>query len=162
MMVKANMSEEKQLLNALGSGYLSKVSPGIAKKFKSLHSPSSVPISLTEVVEHFSKTAPPKRKLSLGINDGPGGKKAKESGTEDSESDSSSDDSSDSETEVKKPVAPTAVMKTKTAANSKDSSSSDDSDDESSDAEDSIPVKKKTPVKKTATKKDSSSEDSDS
>ena len=49
-----------------------------------------MPISLNEVVEHFSKTAPPKRKLSLGINDGPGGKKAKESGTEDSESDSSS------------------------------------------------------------------------
>ena len=41
-------------------------------------------------MEHFSKTAPPKRKLSLGINDGPGAKKAKESGTEDSESDSSS------------------------------------------------------------------------
>ena len=44
-------------------------------------------------MEHFSKTAPPKRKLSLGINDGPGGKKAKESGTEDSESDSSSGES---------------------------------------------------------------------
>ena len=30
-----------------------------------------VAISLDEVVEHFSKTAPPKRKLALGINDGP-------------------------------------------------------------------------------------------
>ena len=49
-----------------------------------------MPISLHEVVNHFSKTAPPKRKLSLGINDGPSSKKAKDSGTEDSESDSSS------------------------------------------------------------------------
>ena len=50
-------------------------------------------ISLTEVVDHFNKTAPPKRKLSLGINDGPGNKKTKKKAdteTEDSESDSSS------------------------------------------------------------------------
>jgi len=148
------MSEENQLLNALVSDYLSKVSPGIAKKFKSIHSPSTVPISLNEVVEHFSKTAPPKRKLSLGINDGPGAKKAKESGTEDSESDSSSDDSSDSEAEDNKKVAAVPAKKTvpaavsKPASNSKDSSSSsEDSDDESSDAEEAKPTKKKTPVK---------------
>ena len=56
-------------------------------------------ISLAEVVDHFSKTAPPKRKLALGINDGPDKKKTKkkktkkveeDSGTSDSESDSSS------------------------------------------------------------------------
>merc|ERR1719147_7393 len=130
--------------------------------FKSLHSPSTVPISLNEVVEHFSKTAPLKRKLSLGINDGPGAKKAKESGTEDSESDSSSDDSSDSETDVKKSEAEALKKKTlpavvkKTASKGKESSSSsDDSDDESSDAEEfKVPKKKssvKMPVKKNAT-----------
>ena len=55
-----------------------------------------MPISLDEVVDHFSKTAPPKRKLKLGLNDGPGSKKAKESGTEDSESDSSSGEADNS------------------------------------------------------------------
>ena len=34
-------------------------------------------ISLDEVVDHFSKTAPPKRKLALGINDGPNKKTKK-------------------------------------------------------------------------------------
>ena len=59
---------------------------------QSLHSSPTVAISLDEVVDHFSKTAPPKRKLALGINDGPSSKKTKkkeESETEDSESDSS-------------------------------------------------------------------------
>ena len=48
------------------------------------------------MVAHFSKTAPPKRKLLLGVNDGPGTKKKKVAAagggddTEDSESDSSS------------------------------------------------------------------------
>ena len=41
-------------------------------------------------MSHFSKTAPPKRKLLLGVNDGPGAKKTKGEDTEDSESDSSS------------------------------------------------------------------------
>ena len=45
-------------------------------------------------MSHFSKTAPPKRKLLLGVNDGPGVKKTKTGedteDTEDSESDSSS------------------------------------------------------------------------
>ena len=42
-------------------------------------------------MSHFSKTAPPKRKLLLGVNDGPGAKKTKTGeDTEDSESDSSS------------------------------------------------------------------------
>ena len=60
---------------------------------QSLHSSPTVAISLDEVVDHFSKTAPPKRKLALGINDGPDKKKTKkkeDSETEDSESDSSS------------------------------------------------------------------------
>ena len=56
-----------------------------------LHSPAAVPISLAEVVQHFRNTAPPKRKLQLGVGQGPGGKKAKtgDNETEDSESDSS-------------------------------------------------------------------------
>ena len=99
-------SDNDNVLNALVAGYLSKVSPGIAKKFKvafltlciphfyfyfqSQHSSTNVGISLDEVVSHFSKTAPPKRKLLLGVNDGPGAKKTKGEDTEDSESDSSS------------------------------------------------------------------------
>ena len=51
-------------------------------------------------MEHFSKTAPPKRKLKLGVNDGPISKKAKESGTEDSESDSSSGETDDAEISI--------------------------------------------------------------
>ena len=68
-------------------------------------------LSLAEVVDHFSETAPPKRKLALGINDGPNKKKTKkkvekkvekkESGTSDSESDSSSgEDRLDNEVEI--------------------------------------------------------------
>ena len=61
-------------------------------------------ISLAEVVDHFSKTAPPKRKLALGINDGPDTKKTKkkveESGTSDSESDSSSGEEEELDNEV--------------------------------------------------------------
>ena len=62
-------------------------------------------ISLDEVVEHFSKTAAPKRKLALGMNDGPKKKTKKkveeESGTSDSESDSSSgEEGLDNEVEI--------------------------------------------------------------
>ena len=61
-------------------------------------------ISLDEVVAHFSKTAAPKRKLALGINDGPNIKKTKkkveESGTSDSESDSSSGEEEGLDNEV--------------------------------------------------------------
>ena len=50
---------------------------------------------------HFSKTAPPKRKLLLGIQDGPGAKKNKTGeDTEDSGSDSSSGEKLDQETEI--------------------------------------------------------------
>ena len=101
------MAEEgNDLLNGLVAAYLAKVSPGISKIFKSLHSSPTVAISLDEVVAHFSKTAPPKRKLALGINDGPNVKKTKkkeaESGTSDSESDSSSgeEESLDNEVEI--------------------------------------------------------------
>ena len=99
------MAEEgNDLLNGLVAGYLAKVSPGISKKFKSLHSSPTVAISLDEVVAHFSKTAPPKRKLALGINDGPDTKKTKkkveESGTSDSESDSSSGEEEGLDNEV--------------------------------------------------------------
>ena len=53
------------------------------------------------MVTHFSKTAPPKRKLLLGINDGPGAKKNKTGDdTEDSESDSSSGESEGLDQEV--------------------------------------------------------------
>ena len=59
---------------------------------------------LDEVVEHFSKTAAPKRKLALGMNDGPKKKTKKaveESGTSDSESDSSSgEEGLDNEVEI--------------------------------------------------------------
>ena len=71
------------------------------------HSSPSIGVSLDEVVAHFSKTAPPKRKLLLGVNDGPGTKKKKVAGagggddTEDSESDSSSgEDRLDNEVEI--------------------------------------------------------------
>ena len=99
------MAEEgNDLLNGLVAGYLAKVSPGISKKFKSLHSSPTVAISLDEVVAHFSKTAPPKRKLALGITDGPDIKKTKkkveESGTSDSESDSSSGEEEGLDNEV--------------------------------------------------------------
>ena len=96
------MAEESEVLNSLVAGYLSKVSPGIAKKFKSLHSSPTVPISLREVLDHFNKTAPPKRKLSLGINEGPSSKKAKqkEEDTEDSESDSSGEELGENEVEI--------------------------------------------------------------
>ena len=65
------------------------------------HSSPSIGVSLDEVVAHFSKTAPPKRKLLLGVNDGPGTKKKKVAATgggddtEDSESDSSSGEETD-------------------------------------------------------------------
>ena len=50
---------------------------------------------------HFSKTAPPKRKLLLGIQDRPGAKKNKTGDdTEDSESDSSSGESEGLDQEV--------------------------------------------------------------
>ena len=113
-------SDNDNVLNALVAGYLSKVSPGIAKKFKvwfpyliflynsslnifqSKHSSPNVGVSLDEVVSHFSKTAPPKRKLLLGVNDGPGAKKNKsgDPDTEDSESDSSSGESEGLDQEV--------------------------------------------------------------
>ena len=60
-------------------------------------------VSLAEVVAHYSKTAPPKRKLALEINDGPDTKKTKkkeESGTSDSESDSSSGEEAGLDNEV--------------------------------------------------------------
>ena len=111
-------SDNDNLINALVAEYLSKVSPGIAKKFKviftpsilkkliikrfqSKHSSPNVGVSLNEVVSHFSKTAPPKRKLLLGVNDGPGAKKNKTGDdTEDSESDSSSGESEGLDQEV--------------------------------------------------------------
>ena len=93
------VKEGNDLLNGLVAAYLAKVSPGISKKFKSLHSSPTVAISLDEVVAHFSKTAPPKRKLALGINDGPGIKKTKKK-VEESESDSSSGEEEGLDNEV--------------------------------------------------------------
>ena len=61
---------------------------------------------------HFSKTAPPKRKLMLGVNDGPGAKKSKDGDdTEDSESDSSSGEESFEGNEVEISICQQSVGK---------------------------------------------------
>jgi len=115
-------------MNALVAGYLESVAPELAGQFTSKFSPGRANVSLSQVLQQYNKSVPPKRKLSLTNS---AAKKAKvASGTEDSESDSESSDSDDAP--AKKKAAPPK----KPAAKKADSSSYDSS------SEDVAPAKK--------------------
>ena len=128
-------------------------------------------ISLDEVVAHFFKTAAPKRKLALGINDGPDTKKTKKKVEERWPRliDFILDSSSDEEIPVVKPPvkaipekqkesssrakAPTKVVSTtKPGVSKKEQSSSDDSDS-SEDEEEEKPKQTAPIITKPAAKK---------
>merc|ERR1712142_366057 len=91
-----NMAGEEEIVKALVVSYLSENDKKLADQVKKKLNPPSLPQgspSVKEIVHHFLKTSPNKRRLSL---DQPSAKKKKES--------SSSEDSSSDEDEAPKKV----------------------------------------------------------